>query len=484
MNFFLVRASRRPWRRVASFALAVALPYLSALANLHFAGLRQTPFALYVLSVALVTALGGLDAGLIASFCAFLSRFYLLSKVHAHPFTPINLVAYGVLIACAFLISTITVTRRRSAEELEIALSALQERTDALSESLQSGKCASWVFAPESGHFRWYSGSFQVFGRPFSEVEQLSSLATLLDPEDQPRLEEMKHHMQHSSEPFCFEFRTPWPNGELHWLEYRGTSIPGNPAAWHGLAVDTTDTKLAEAALLRSEKLAAMGRLASTVAHEINNPLEAVTNLLYLSRTDPSLSSETSTYLSTAEQELARLGDITRLTLGFVRTSESRRSVDVPQLLDEVLTIFRHRYEMKSIQIERRYQPNVFILTTPHELRQIATNLIANAVDAAALLQPRIIVEAYCDHNSAVVSVADNGMGIPPEQLPRIFEPFFTTKPDVGTGIGLWVTRELVEKNGGTIAVESGDLDDGMKTRFRIQFPLVPAGTVDTPIER
>ena len=472
----------KPWRRIAASILAIVLPVLSAAANHHFAGLRQVPFALYFLSVILVTWLGGRDLGFLTAFCAILARAYFFPRILTRPFIAINLFADCILIAGAYFIGLLNKTQRRSASELEAALTALQERTDALSQSLHSGKCASWVFDLNTSRLNWFSDSFLVFGRQFEEIDTLEALYALAHPEDRSHLRAINESLALSGEPFVVEYRVTWPDGVVHWLEARGTRVGPQSNLWRGLAVDITDRKLAEAALLRSEKLAAMGRLASTVAHEINNPLEAVTNLLYLARVDPTLCDDTRSYLATAEMELARLGDITRLTLGFVRTSETRRCVNIPELVDEVLTIFRHRYEMKGIQVERRYQANTSVLITPHELRQIATNLIANAVDAATSSTPKILVEIYCDGPTAVLSVADNGMGIAPDQLAHIFEPFFTTKPEVGTGIGLWVTKELIEKNGGSVTVESGELSDAMKTCFRVEFPQ--ATVVRSPEDR
>jgi signal transduction histidine kinase len=248
-------------------------------------------------------------------------------------------------------------------------------------------------------------------------------------------------------------------------------------AVWRGVTFDVSERKLAENALLRSEKLAAMGRLASTVAHEINNPLEAVTNLLYLARTSLSPSDDTQTYLASAEAELGRLADITRLTLGFVRNNAGSRNVDPASTIDEVLSIFRHRLELKRIEVTRSCQDGLLIHIAPHELRQILTNLISNAADALPDSGGVLSIAVRQEDASAVIQIEDNGHGISDADIRRIFEPFFSTKLDVGTGIGLWVTRELVERSGGSISVLSGDLPGGMKTCFRVEFPLAPLET-------
>ena len=303
----------------------------------------------------------------------------------------------------------------------------------------------------------------------------MSSLFPLGHAEDQQRLSDMLQSMRTSSEPVVFEYRAVWPNGEVHTLEMRGNRAFGNRCIWRGVALDVTERKMTEAALVRAEKLAAMGRLASTVAHEINNPLESVTNLLYLARSGSSMDEVTAGYLTTAESELARLSNITRLTLGFVRTSASAAETSIEAIVDEVLSIFHHRFETKGVKVACHYQPNVCITIAPHELRQIVTNLVANATDAVSAADPRITIEISREQNKAMLVVEDNGEGIDQAHLQRIFEAFFSTKEEVGTGIGLWVTKELVEKNGGQISVQSSrtaKLPSGATTQFRIEFPF------------
>jgi len=460
---------------VTAFVLAATLPFASAYLTAHFGVIGTIPFGLYYISIAAIGILGGLAPSLIAAtLCVVARELIVLPTHHLSPLELGDLFRIPTLFAQALLVSVLSTRRRHTAEQLEKALGTLQERTNALVDSLHASKCACWVLDLNSGQSaRWYSGSYQVFGRPFEEMEEMPSLRPLLHPDDQPRLAELAAAMRTSQDPLVFEHRVPWPNGELHHLEMRATRVPGGGCIWRGVTVDITERKLAELALLRQEKLAAMGRLASTVAHEINNPLEAVTNLLYLARSETHMSEETRSYLTTAEQELARLGDITRLTLGFVRNTSVRRAIEMESVVNEVLSIFRHRYEQKGIVVERRIEPGVCIEIAPHELRQILTNLISNAADALNVKGPRVSIQILAEPPNAVFILEDNGIGISAEVLPRIFDPFFTTKADVGTGIGLWVTRELVENNRGMIAVESGALEDGMTTRFRIELPLV-----------
>ncbi len=466
-------------RRRLAFVLAVVLPIIGTVLTERVPVLRGTPYSLHLLVVVVVGFLGGLAPSLLTIAVALLSRGLLLILLPERSMSiKFEVMHILVLVASAFVVWFMINLRRHSEEKLETTLVALQERTDDLIASLNSSKCACWTLDLDSGRSeRWYSGSYQLYGRPYSELEELPSLLPLVHAEDDQRLRDLMQLMRNTWEPVVFEHRVVWPNGEVHTLEMRGNRVAGRRCVWRGVTLDITERKKTEAALVRAEKLAAMGRLASTVAHEINNPLESVTNLLYLARSSPFLDVDTQSYLVTAERELARLSNITRLTLGFVRTSASADETEMAEVVNEVLSIFHHRFETKNVKIECHYEPDVCIMIAPHELRQIATNLIANAADAVGVDHACIAIHIAREEEKAVLVIEDNGEGIDPIHLPRIFEAFFSTKEEVGTGIGLWVTRELVEKNGGRIfahsSTEPGGLPSGATTQFRIEFPSV-----------
>ncbi len=475
MNFIApLRAGRQSRRRIA-YVLAVGLPTIGIFLTEHVAALSLLPYSLQLLAVVVVGILGGLGPSLLAVLVIVVVRGLLL-LFSQQPRLPFSVEALHtlLLVGSAVLVWMMNRRRLRSEEKIEATLEALQERTDDLVASLNSSKCACWTLDLDSGKSeRWYSGSYQLYGRPYSDLEQMSTLHPFVHPDDHQRLQELNHTMRSSWEPVVCEFRVLWPNREVHTLEMRANRVAGRRCIWRGATLDITERKKTEAALLRAEKLAAMGRLASTVAHEINNPLESVTNLLYLARSGASTDEETQGYLATAERELARLSNITRLTLGFVRTSASMAETEIASVVDEVLSIFSHRFETKNVRVERHYEPDVCITIAPHELRQIATNLIANSADAVGAGDARIAIHVAREGGKAVLLVEDNGMGIDAEHLQRIFEAFFSTKEEVGTGIGLWVTRELVEKNGGRISAKSRcALASGATTQFRVEFPL------------
>jgi PAS domain S-box-containing protein len=488
-----------PWLALAA---AFFLPGVNAIITSRSHTLGTFPFALNFILLVVIASSGDYRPTLVAVAMSSVTRFFILSWTHTFETDgrPDSVRAL-ILLICGLLVCALIRARRRSEAALQQTLQTLHERTDALVASLRASKCASWTLDLNSGQSaRWYQDSYEVFGRPFCEIEQMPSLGPLLHPEDRVQLSALRERMGSTAEPIAFEHRVIWPDGDLHWLEMRATRVAGPGCVWRGVTVDITERKLAEAALLRSEKLAAMGRLAATVAHEINNPLEAVTNLLYLATADDQLTPDTRGYLQTAEREVARLGNITRLSLGFVRSGGLRRSLAVGMVIEEVLSIFRHRCEMIGISVERRIDPELMITIAPHELRQIVTNLVSNATDAVSgngqhgrpvdQLSSIIVTAAPGTGTAgsihgaavAVITVEDNGQGIPTHHLHRIFDPFFTTKQDVGTGIGLWVTRELVESNGGLITAVSGELGGGVRTRLRVELPLHPVPDVDPAV--
>ena len=181
------------------------------------------------------------------------------------------------------------------------------------------------------------------------------------------------------------EYRTTFPDGSVHWIGARGRAVfdnAGRPERMIGVAMDITGNKLAEDALRRSEKLAAAGRLAATIAHEINNPLEAVTNLLFILRVNDKWDDNARGYVAQAEHELARIAHVTRQTLGFYRDTTSPHLMDLPKIVEDVLSLYLPRIQAKNIRLSREYDKTVQITGLPGEIRQVVSNLVANAIDA------------------------------------------------------------------------------------------------------
>jgi len=240
---------------------------------------------------------------------------------------------------------------------------------------------------------------------------------------------------------------------------------------------DATTERKSQEVLRKTEKLAAAARLAATVAHEINNPLEAIGNLIYLSKGAEGLPESAFTNLTLAEEELSRVSHITRQTLGFYRESKQPNEVDLPSLVESVLNIYSNKFRTKNITILRDFHDCPPIQALAGELKQAVANLVSNAADAvphAGTICVRI--DCHEDETTHIVKiiVEDNGPGIAPEHRDHIFEPFFTTKKDVGTGLGLWVTKEIIERHSGTVEVRSMNGTGPSGTAFSITLPVRP----------
>jgi signal transduction histidine kinase len=235
----------------------------------------------------------------------------------------------------------------------------------------------------------------------------------------------------------------------------------------------------AEKALRESEKLAVAGRMAASIAHEINNPLAAITNLLYLCSTSNSMP-EIKKYVQMAQQEMARVTAITTHTLRFYRHTARPAPVKINEVLDSVLILFHSRLNHAGIKVEKDYQDTAPVMGLSGELRQLVANLVGNALDAMRS-GGKLTVRA---HNAREfgngarrgvrVVIADTGVGINPEMKPRIFDPFFTTKGQTGTGLGLWISADIIQKHSGTVRVKSCVTPGKSGTVFSIFLPAKP----------
>lgn len=244
------------------------------------------------------------------------------------------------------------------------------------------------------------------------------------------------------------------------------------------VARDITDRKRTGEALRRAEKLAAAGQLAASIAHEINNPMQALTNLLSLISSQSSLDENTQKLVSMADAELTRMSHITRQMLSFYRESSVPVAVKVTELMEEALQLFVRRMRFKRIRLKRKYEFSGEIHGFAVEICQVFANLVNNAVEAVAqggLIQVHITPSQDWSTraNGVRVIVADNGPGIAPELRSRIFEPFFTTKAEKGTGLGLWVVRGIVAKHGGSIRLRSSTRRGRTGTLLSVFLPVI-----------
>ena len=236
---------------------------------------------------------------------------------------------------------------------------------------------------------------------------------------------------------------------------------------------DISSRKRIEQSLLQAEKIAATGRMAATIAHEVNNPLEAVMNLLYLLRTKIT-DDEGREFLATAEDELGRVSHIAKQTLGYYREHAAASLASVSDIADHALAIYKPRCTAAGITVRRSIRPSTKIVLRRGEIMQVISNLIANSIYAMSEggTLSLSVSDASSGDEGVVLTVEDDGAGIAPKDLPKVFDAFFTTRTTVGTGIGLFVAKQFIEGHGGRISIESQSESDRHGTTVRIFLPL------------
>ena len=360
------------------------------------------------------------------------------------------------------------VTERRKAEEARHRLAAIVESSDdAIVSKDLNGIVTSWNAAAE-----------RMFGYTAEEIIG-HSITTIIPPELHNDEQAILATIGRGDRITHFETERLKKNGER--IEVSLTISPvrdetGTIIGAAKIARDITQQKKTEHALHTSERLASVGRLAATVAHEINNPLEAVTNLIYLARKSGN-ADEVRKYLAAAEEELTRVSHLTKQTLGFYRYSSGAAPTTLGHMVTSLVSVFSSRIRNKEIEITSEIKQDPEIVGVAGEIRQLLANLISNSIDAVPIggeIRVRLSVtkEGRGQRRRGVrLTVADSGPGIPEENRSRLFEPFFTTKKDVGTGLGLWVCKGIVDKHRGRIQVKSRTTPGSSWSVFSVFLP-------------
>ena len=330
-----------------------------------------------------------------------------------------------------------------------------------------SANIGDWEWDISSGRVRWSSEVEEMHGfSPGTFGGTFEAWAATIHPDDRERAKATAMAALADKVEYDNEYRSLRPDGNWYWLAARGAieyGSRGEPLRMIGMCMDISNRKRTEEALRKTEKLATAGRLAATIAHEINNPLEAVTNLIYLAKAQQDQAA-CNDMLDMADRELQRVGHITRQTLGFYRETTSPSLHEVSEIVGSVIDVFRTKLNTREVEAVLEADQPVFAYAVPGELRQVLSNLLSNAIDASPVhAQIRIRIKQVGE--TAQITIADSGSGIPEQVRPQVFEAFFTTKKDVGTGLGLWVSKQIIENHGGSI-------------RFRSRTTPLKSGTV------
>ena len=361
------------------------------------------------------------------------------------------------------------------------------ERTEELRESESQFRTLAnsipqlaWMANPDGTAF-WFNQRWYDYTGTSAEEMIAFHANKLVHPDHRDRVIRGVERCWATGEPWEDTYPLLGKDGNYRWFLSRALPIRdanGNIVRWFGTNTDITERQQAEEALVKSERLAAMGRLAGMIAHEINNPLEAISNAFYLLRDHPSLDEEARYYSRLAGEELARMAHITKQTLSFYRESQQQTRVSMAEILDNVLELQSRRLQLNAITVEKQYRCDGVIQGFPVELKQVFLNIIGNAVQAmpsGGRLRVRLFrsVERALGRQGIRVSVYDTGSGIRPEHAKKIFEPFFSTKEAKGTGLGLWISRGIIQKYEGTIRFRSLRVKDCYRTCFSVFIPSV-----------
>jgi PAS domain S-box-containing protein len=318
-----------------------------------------------------------------------------------------------------------------------------------------------------------------------------SNLFELTHPEDQARHQDLMHKLLHEEiASFVIEKRYVRPDGTAVWVRNSVTLVDGEQANTPNVVCiceDIDQRKNAERMLEQQEQMAAIGRLTSSIVHEINNPLEAVLNLLFLARHSADLGSA-QRFLQDAEEELSRVSEITTHALQFHRQTSCAAAADVVEIMHSVLALFKGKFKTAGVNLLLKTDEKPELVCFAGEVRQVFVNLIANAVESMheggrLTIRVRPGTDWRTGTGGVRITIADTGHGMSAETLSNMYRAFFTTKGSAGSGLGLWVTANIVRKHQGSIHVRSNRLEHRSGTVFTLIFPSSGAGGENTGIQ-
>jgi PAS domain S-box-containing protein len=455
-------------------------------------GPSDVPFLLAYPAVAAAAWIGGLGPAILCSILSALatSYFFFVPVRRFFPITATEAVSLVVFVGASLLIAFLGERSRRALNRLTAEFTSRLEKESELrrtGERLRvaedaSSQLAAIVTSSDDAILSmdltgiitsWNEAASRMFGYAAEEITG-KPIFTMIPPELYEEEHRILRRIRDGQPIEHFETVRLRKDGEPLHVSLSVSPIrdrSGRVIGASKMARDITEQKRAEEALRKTEMEAAKGRLAASIAHEINNPLEAITNVGYLIAMAPELSPSSRELVVALNAEVSRVSDITRQALAFYRETAEPSAVSVAAIVDGVLELFRRRMAQKSVKLDVLYADNIpRILVKAGELRQVVANLLANALDAVPD-GGHIVIRTRSTPSLVRITVCDNGEGIPPDRRDLIFRPFETTKGEKGTGLGLWVSKGLVEKYGGRILYRSSQNPQHRGTSFTVILP-------------
>jgi PAS domain S-box-containing protein len=352
---------------------------------------------------------------------------------------------------------------RNAANEREQAAELRLENEVRTHMALDGAKAGLWERHLITNESKWSTGFSRLHGLAHDGLVSYEVWRSRVHPDDIDSIEKEIRRAISEIGSFDSEYRVALPDGEVRWVACQGTvsaGPDGKAAKITGYCGDVTRRKLADLTILKQEKLAVAGRLSASIAHEVNNPLEAVTNLLYLLRSGP-LNQQQTAYLDEAMQQVRRISQVASQTLKFSRSSTRNVFCKSSELIETTLQLLRPKLQVARVEVSTEIKQDPQFYCSPGEIQQVLINLINNSIEAmAGPGRIRIRAAASLDWSNRArrgvrITVADTGSGMSRETSHRMREAFFTTKEGTGTGLGMWIVSELMDKHDGKISVSS-----------------------------
>lgn len=463
----------RSTKAIPGFASAVILSPLAVLSTAAFPAFRSIPWTLPYVVVAFVAQVGeGVLPLVLSAAISAAGIFWLVLLPSHHAFDwdiAVQLLAFAFT---AWFISYLVRQRGLAMSSMQISEAHYRAVTETASDVV--------ITIDEDSRIVSINPSVKaVFG--YEPHELIGQQMPILMPE---RLRS-SHRAGIAQHLATGTRHIPWTGVQLPGLRKDGQEIPleisfsshatNGMMRFTGFIRDISDRQKIHATLLQSEKLAAVGRLASSIAHEINNPLESVTNLLFLARSSTD-AAKIKDFLELADQELRRVSVIANQTLQLHKHSPTPVPVIVDELIDGSLALYRGKLLNLDLSIERRKRAHRAANCVAGEIRQVLNNLIGNAIDATPrggriLARSRDAIDWASGRTGVVLTIADTGTGISPEVRARMFDPFFSTKGESGSGLGLWICSHLIAKNSGVLRIRTSQGPGRSGTVFALFLP-------------